>query len=166
MATLLVQNGTLHIGDVLIAGTTVGRVRAMTNYRGQSVKEAGPCVPVEITGLDEVPTAGDDFAVVENERLARELAEQRKHEQKEEQFKQYQKVTLDNLFSQIAEGEMKELPPHHQSGRQRFGRSDPSVDGKTLQRRSARARHPWGRWCCQPFGRHAGADFGRHHHRL
>jgi translation initiation factor IF-2 len=110
VATLLVQNGTLHIGDVLIAGTTVGRVRAMTNYRGQSVKEAGPCVPVEITGLDEVPTAGDDFAVVENERLARELAEQRKHEQKEEQFKQYQKVTLDNLFSQIAEGEMKELP--------------------------------------------------------
>jgi len=110
VATLLVQNGTLHVGDVLIAGTTVGRVRAMNNYRGQPVKEAGPCVPVEITGLDEVPTAGDDFAVVANERLARELVDQRKHEQKEEQFRQYQKVTLDNLFSQIADGEMKELP--------------------------------------------------------
>ena len=110
VATLLVQNGTLRTGDILIAGTTVGRVRAMINDRGAHVDEAGPCVPVEITGLDEVPTAGDDFAVVENERLARELVDQRKHEQKEEQFKQYQKVTLDNLFSQIEQGEMKELP--------------------------------------------------------
>lgn len=110
VATLLVQNGTLKSGDVLIAGTTVGRVRAMTNDRGRLVESAGPCVPVEITGLAEVPTAGDEFAAVENERLARELVEQRKHEQKEEQFKQYQKVTLDNLFSQIAEGEVKELP--------------------------------------------------------
>lgn len=109
VATLLVQNGTMKVGDILIAGTTVGRVRAMVNDRGALVESAGPCVPVEITGLDEVPTAGDDFAVVENERLARELVEKRKHEQKEEQFKQYQKVTLDNLFSQIAEGEMKEL---------------------------------------------------------
>lgn len=110
VATLLVQNGTLRTGDVLIAGTTVGRVRAMVNDRGRVITEAGPCVPVEITGLDEVPTAGDDFAAVENERLARELVDKRKHEQKEEQFRQYQKVTLDNLFSQIAEGEMKELP--------------------------------------------------------
>ena len=110
VATLLVQNGTLRTGDTLIAGTTVGRVRAMINDRGMNVNEAGPCVPVEITGLAEVPTAGDDFAVVENERLARELVDKRKHEQKEEQFKQYQKVTLDNLFSQIEQGEMKELP--------------------------------------------------------
>lgn len=110
VATLLVQNGTLHAGDVLIAGTTVGRVRAMTNDRGVAVESAGPCVPVEITGLTDVPTAGDDFAVVENERLARELAEKRKYEQKQEQFKQYQKVTLDNLFSQMEEGEIKELP--------------------------------------------------------
>lgn len=110
IATLLVQNGTLKTGDVLIAGTTVGRVRAMLNDRGRIIKEAGPCVPVEITGLAEVPTAGDDFAVVENERLARELVDKRKHELKEEKFRQYQKVTLDNLFSQIAEGERKELP--------------------------------------------------------
>lgn len=110
VATLLVQNGTLKTGDVLIAGTTVGRVRAMLNDRGKLINEAGPCVPVEITGLAEVPTAGDDFAAVENERLARELVDKRKHEQKEEQFKQYQKVTLDNLFSQIADGQMKELP--------------------------------------------------------
>ena len=110
IATILVQNGTLHTGDVIIAGTAVGRVRVMTNYKGKVVKEAGPSVPVEITGLAEVPSAGDVFNAVEDERLAKELVEQRKHEAKEEQFKAYRKVTLDNLFSQIAEGEMKELP--------------------------------------------------------
>jgi translation initiation factor IF-2 len=110
IATLLVQNGTLRQGDVLIAGTAVGRVRVMTNDKGRKVKSAGPSVPVEITGLAEVPSAGDIFNAVEDERLARELVEQGKHEQKQEQFNQYRKVTLDNLFSQIAEGEIKELP--------------------------------------------------------
>lgn len=110
IATILVQNGTLHTGDVIIAGTAVGKVRVMTNYKGKVVTEAGPSVPVEITGLAEVPSAGDVFNAVEDERLAKELVEQRKHEAKEEQFKNYRKVTLDNLFSQIAEGEMKELP--------------------------------------------------------
>ena len=110
IATLLVQNGTLRQGDVLIAGTAVGRVRVMTNDKGRTVKSAGPSVPVEITGLAEVPSAGDTFNAVEDERLARELVEQRKHEQKQEQFNAYRKVTLDNLFSQIAEGEIKELP--------------------------------------------------------
>ena len=110
IATLLVQNGTLKQGDVIIAGTAVGRVRVMTNHKGRTVKSAGPSVPVEITGLAEVPSAGDIFNAVEDERLARELVEQRKHEQKQEQFNAYRKVTLDNLFSQIAEGEIKELP--------------------------------------------------------
>ena len=110
IATLLVQNGTLRQGDVLIAGTAVGRVRVMTNDKGRTVKSAGPSVPVEITGLAEVPSAGDIFNAVEDERLARELVDQRKHEQKQEQFNAYRKVTLDNLFSQIAEGEIKELP--------------------------------------------------------
>ncbi len=110
IATLLVQNGTLHQGDIIIAGTSVGRVRVMTNDKGKEVKSAGPSVPVEITGLAEVPSAGDTFNAVEDERLARELVEQRKHEAKEEHFKAYQKVTLDNLFSQIAEGDIKELP--------------------------------------------------------
>jgi len=110
IATLLVQNGTLHQGDVIIAGTAVGRVRVMTNDKGRTVKTAGPSVPVEITGLAEVPSAGDIFNAVEDERLARELVDQRKHEAKEEQFNAYKKVTLDNLFSQIAEGEIKELP--------------------------------------------------------
>ena len=110
IATLLVQNGTLHTGDIIIAGTSVGRVRVMTNDKGKVVKEAGPSYPVEITGLAEVPSAGDVFNAVEDERLARELVEQRKHEAKQEQFKQYQKVTLDNLFSQIEQGEIKELP--------------------------------------------------------
>lgn len=110
IATLLVQNGTLKQGDVLIAGTAVGRVRVMTNHKGRTVKSAGPSVPVEITGLAEVPSAGDTFNAVEDERLARELVEKRKHEAKQEQFNAYRKVTLDNLFSQIAEGEIKELP--------------------------------------------------------
>ncbi|HAB00995.1 MAG TPA: translation initiation factor IF-2, partial [Ruminococcaceae bacterium] len=110
VATVLVQNGTLHTGDVIIAGTCVGRVRVMTDDKGKRVSEAGPSIPVEITGLTEVPSAGDVFNAVEDEKLARELVAQRKHEAKEEQFKAYQKVTLDNLFSQIAEGEVKELP--------------------------------------------------------
>lgn len=110
VATVLVQNGTLNAGDVIIAGTAVGRVRTMVDDKGRSVKAAGPAVPVEITGLTEVPAAGDIFNAVADERLARELVEQRKQEAKEEIFKQYQKVTLDNLFSQISEGEMKELP--------------------------------------------------------
>ena len=110
VATVLVQNGTLRTGDVIIAGTALGRGRVMLDDHGQHVEEAGPSVPVEITGLAEVPSAGDTFNAVEDERLARELVEQRRHEQKEEAFKSYQKVTLDNLFSQIAEGEMKELP--------------------------------------------------------
>ncbi|HOV40629.1 MAG TPA: translation initiation factor IF-2, partial [Oscillospiraceae bacterium] len=110
IATVLVQNGTLHAGDIIIAGMTVGRVRVMMNDKGQSVTEAGPSVPVEITGLADVPLAGDTFNAVEDERLARELVEQRRQKAKEEQFKSYQKVTLDNLFSQIAQGEMKELP--------------------------------------------------------
>jgi len=110
VATLLVQNGTLRTGDILIAGTALGRVRVMMNDCGEKVDEAGPCAPVEITGLGEVPQAGDTFNVVEDERLARELVDKRRHEAKEEQFKSYQKVTLDNLFDQISEGEIKELP--------------------------------------------------------
>lgn len=110
IATVLVQSGTLKTGDVIIAGTSVGHVRVMRDDRGRVVKEAGPSTPVEIMGLSEVPSAGDTFAVVEDEKLARELVEKRKFDAKEEQFKLYQKVTLDNLFSQIEEGEMKTLP--------------------------------------------------------
>ena len=109
-ATVLVQGGTLRKGDIIIAGTSVGRVRTMTNDKGKSVDKAGPSMPVEITGLSEVPMSGDIFNAVEDEKLARELVEKRKHQAKEEVFSQYQKVTLDNLFSQISEGEMKELP--------------------------------------------------------
>ncbi len=110
VATLLVQNGTLKQGDVIIAGTAVGRVRAMTNARGEKVREAGPSVPVEITGMGEVPGAGDDFHAVADERMARELVEQRKHEQKMAAAgPMNQKVTLEDLFSQIQQGEIKDL---------------------------------------------------------
>ena len=109
IATLLVQNGTLHSGDIIVAGTSVGRVRVMVDDKGRKVKEAGPSVPVEIMGLAEAPQAGDAFDAVSDERLARELVEQRKQKQKEEQFKSFEKVTLENLFSSLKEGELKEL---------------------------------------------------------
>ncbi len=109
VATLLVQNGTLNQGDIIVAGTSVGRVRIMTNEKGQTLKTAGPSVPVEITGLAEVPSAGDDFDAVSDERLARQLVEQRKQKAKEAQFSAAQKVTLDNLFSHLEDGDMKEL---------------------------------------------------------
>ena len=109
VATILVQNGTLHTGDIIVAGTAVGRVRVMLNDRREEIKQAGPSVPVEITGLAEVPSAGDNFDAVTDERLARELVEQRRTALKEEEFKRYQKVTLDNLFDQLQQGEMKEL---------------------------------------------------------
>ena len=109
IATVLVQNGTLRVGDTIVAGTSVGRVRAMTDDRGRKVEEAGPSVPVEITGLDEVPTGGDILNAVSDERLARELVAQRFAEQKEEQFNAQTKVTLDNLFDQMQQNDMKAL---------------------------------------------------------
>ena len=109
IATILVQNGTLRQGDTVVAGTTVGHVRAMLDDKGRKVKEAGPSVPVEITGLSDVPAGGDIFNVVSDERLARELVEQRKTAQKEEQFNAQTKVTLDNLFDHMKLGEVKEL---------------------------------------------------------
>ena len=109
IATLLVQNGTLHPGDIIVAGTAVGRVRVMVNERGQRMKSAGPSVPAEVMGLAETPNAGDSFDAVSDERLARELVEQRKQKEKEDKFNAQHKVTLDNLFSSLKEGEMKEL---------------------------------------------------------
>ena len=104
VATILVQNGTLHAGDVVIAGTAVGHVRAMTDHNRRAVKIAGPSVPVEITGLDSVPNAGDEFNAVKDEKMARELAEQRKAKAKEEVFKANAKVNLDDLFNQMGDG--------------------------------------------------------------
>ena len=109
VATLLVQNGTLNQGDIVIAGTAVGRVRVMTNDKGRTVKTAGPSVPVEITGLAEVPAPGDEFNAVTDERMARELVEQRKQAQKDAAAMMMQKVSLDNLFAKMQEGEMKNL---------------------------------------------------------
>ncbi len=109
VATVLVQEGTLNVGDIVIAGTAVGHVRAMVNDKGRRVKTAGPSTPVEILGLSEVPSGGDKFSVVKDEKLARDVAESRRHEQKETLFNQTVKVSLDNLFSQIDEGNMKEL---------------------------------------------------------
>ena len=110
IATLLVQNGTLNQGDIIIAGTAVGRVRVMTNDKGRTVKTAGPSVPVEITGLADVPAPGDEFNAVTDERMARELVEQRRQAAKDAAANAMQKVTLDNLFAKMQEGEMKELP--------------------------------------------------------
>lgn len=109
VATILVQRGTLNQGDVVIAGTSVGRVRTMRNADGELLEHAGPSTPVEITGLTDVPAAGDNFDAVEDERLARELADQRQQAMREENLGNYTKVTLDNLFDQISAGEMKQL---------------------------------------------------------
>lgn len=109
VATVLVQNGTLKVGDIVIAGTAVGHVRAMVNDKGRRVKTAPPSTAVEILGLSEAPSGGDKFIVVENEKLAREVAEKRRHEAQEDKFNKVVKVSLDNLFSQIDEGNMKEL---------------------------------------------------------
>ncbi len=109
VATLLVQNGTLRQGDIIIAGTAVGRVRTMLDYKGNRLAEAGPSVPVEIAGLSEAPTAGSPFFVVADERMARELVEQRKAEEKAKALAPVQKVSLENLFDQIQAGERKEL---------------------------------------------------------
>ena len=109
IATLLVQNGTLKAGDVIVAGTAVGKVRAMVDCQGKKINSAGPSVPVEIMGLDRAPMSGDLFNAVSDEKLARQLVEQRKAEAKEEEFKAFQKVTLDTLFDTLHEGELKEL---------------------------------------------------------
>ena len=107
--TVLVQNGTLKLGDIIIAGTAVGRVRTMINDKGVRIKEAGPSVPVEISGMSEVPSAGDVFNAVDDERMARELVEERKTQQKNAAFGSSKKVSLEDLFSQIQAGEMKNL---------------------------------------------------------
>ena len=104
VATVLVQNGTLHSGDIIIAGTAVGRVRSMTDHTGKPVKEAAPSVPVEITGLAEVPSAGDEFQAVEDERMARTLADQRRAQAKEDNFKANARANLNDLFAQISDG--------------------------------------------------------------
>ncbi len=109
IATLLVQNGTLNAGDIVVAGTAVGKIRAMSDYHGKPIETAGPSVPVEIMGLDSAPMSGDEFNAVSDEKLARALVEQRKAKAKEEEFKLFQKVTLDTLFDTISEGEKKEL---------------------------------------------------------
>ena len=109
IATLLVQNGTLNAGDIIVAGTAVGKIRAMSDYHGKPIESAGPSVPVEIMGLDSAPMSGDEFNAVSDEKLARALVEQRKAKAKEEEFNLFQKVTLDTLFETISEGEMKEL---------------------------------------------------------
>ena len=109
IATLLVQNGTLRADDIVVAGTAWGRIRAMTNENAKKVKKAGPAVPVEIMGLDSVPNAGDTFVVATNDKGARQIAEEKRANAKQEQFNKFNKVTMDNLFSAISEGELKEL---------------------------------------------------------
>ena len=109
VATVIIQNGTLKLGDVVIAGTAVGRVRAMVDENGRKVTSAGPSVPVEIVGFSDVPTGGDEFYGVNDEKMARELVEQRKEAQKQETFKSVPRVTLDDLFNQVKQGEVKDL---------------------------------------------------------
>ena len=166
VATLLVQNGTLHQGDILIAGTAVGRVRAMTDFRGRKLKDAGPSVPVEIIGMSEVPEAGDDFYVVADERMARELAEQRKQEKKDAMNRPVQKVSLDDLFSQIKEGEMKNLNIIVKADVQGSAEAVKIISGEAEQRGGQRPGHPLRGGRHQRERRHAGLHLQRHHRGL
>lgn len=109
VATLLIQNGTLHVGDSILVGSTYGRIRAMFDDKGKSIKAAGPSIPVEILGLSEVPSAGDRFTVVKDEKTARNMAETRKQKIKDESFHSANRVSLEDLYSQIQEGTVKEL---------------------------------------------------------
>ena len=156
VATVLVQNGTLHAGDIVIAGKTVGRVRAMTDDRGRKLEAAGPSMPVEIIGLSEVPDAGDLFYAVEDERMARTLAEQRKTAEKDERAKQQEKITLENLFSHIKEGEMKDFNIIVKADVQGSAEAVSSFAAKAVQRRGPRPRDPLGRGRHQRIRRDAG----------
>ena len=109
IATVLIQNGTLHVGDTIVAGTAYGRVRAMMDDKGRRVTDAGPSTPVEVLGFSEVPSAGDTLNVAEADKLSRQVAEERRDKIKAEQLKNLSKVSLDELFTQIAEGEVKDL---------------------------------------------------------
>ena len=166
IATLLVQNGTLRQSDLIIAGTAVGRVRVMTNDKGVQVKEAGPSVPVEITGLAEVPSPGDEFSVVSDERMARQLVEQRKQKIKDDANKLNQKVTLESLFSKLQEGEMKELNLIVKADVQGLGRGRQGFARKAVERGSARARHSCGCRRDQRIRYSACLYVQRHRHRL
>ena len=109
IASLLVQRGTLDVGDTIVVGSSIGRIRAMRNYKGQKVKKAGPSMPVEVMGLTEVPVAGETFYEVKDEKMAKHLIERRKRQEREKSINQVNKVTLDNLFSQMEEGKLKQL---------------------------------------------------------
>ena len=109
IASLLVQRGTLDMGDTIVVGSSIGRIRAMKNYKGQKVKKAGPSMPVEVMGLTEVPVAGETFYEVKDEKMAKHLIERRKRQNREKSINQVNKVTLDNLFTQMEEGKLKQL---------------------------------------------------------
>ena len=166
VATLLVQNGTLKQGDVIIAGTAVGRVRAMTDAKGEKLTEAGPSVPVEIIGMGEVPDAGDDFHAVADERMARELAEQRKHEQKMASSAPVGKVSLEESVQPDPGRRDEESERHRQGRRAGLRRGRQGQPGEAVQRRGAGAGHPLRRGRHQRVRRHAGHHLQRHHRGL
>ena len=166
MATLLVQNGTLKQGDIIIAGTSVGRVRTMLDYRGNRLTEAGPSVPVEIAGLSEAPVAGAPFFAVADERMARELVEQRKAEERAKAAAPVQKVSLENLFDQIKSGERKELALIVKADVQGSVEAVKAISGEALQRRGQRPGHPRRCGCDQRVRCDAGRRVQRYHRGL
>ena len=133
VATVLVQNGTLKLGDNIVIGSVFGKVRALINDKGKRVKKAGPSVPVEIIGLDELPEAGDVFYVIDEERAARQLAAKRQQYKRETELRKNQKVTLDDLFNRIKEGEMKELKIVLKAEGQELGGGAAPVAGTFIQ---------------------------------
>ncbi len=166
VATLLVQNGTLKQGDVIIAGTAVGRVRAMTSAKGEKLTEAGPSVPVEIIGMGEVPGAGDDFHAVADERMARELVEQRKHAQKMAGLRPCGQGEPGGPVQPDQAGRDEGSEHHRQGRRPGLRRGRQGQPGEAVQRGSPGAGHPLRRGRHQRERRHAGHHLQRHHRGL
>ena len=166
IATLLIQNGTLNQGDVIIAGTAVGRVRVMTNDKGRTVKTAGPSVPVEITGLADVPAPGDEFNAVSDERMARELVEQRRQAEKDAAAQLNTKITLDNLFAMMQEGEMKDLNLIVKADVQGSAEALKASLPEAEQRRGPGQGDPHRRGRRERIRHSSGLHSQRHYHRL
>ena len=166
VASVLIQNGTLHTGDNVISGTTTGRVRAMIDDKGRTVKSAGPSMAVSILGLEEVPNAGDSIIAVEQDKLLKQVLDERKRKESESMIKAQTRVTLDDVFGKIAEGQ-DQGPQHHRQGRRAgLRRGGQAVAAQTLQRRSARQRAAQRRGRDQRIGRHARRFLQRDHRRV
>ena len=166
VSTVLVENGTLHVGDYVLAGTNSGKIRAMHDERGKKVKEAGPSTPITILGLDGAPQAGDKFYVFEDEKEAKQIVAKRAQLQREQSVRTQRHITLDEIGRRIALGDFKQLNIILKGGRRWFGRSSYRFIPKTLYRRDTNLDYTQRSGCYYRIGCTLGFGFGCYHHRL